>query len=129
MGVLCCQQWPLSCQSSGRPAIQSLEHVEIAAKHGVVCSTLTHRHQGIHAPRAAKAINQQKLSLPQEKELVQYIKSLTERGLPPTQEMIQNFASQIAHKHVGDGWVIRFINRLENPSYLQMDNWNGPCMP
>jgi hypothetical protein len=24
--------------------------------------------------------------------------------------MIQNFASQIAHKHVRDGWVIHFIN-------------------
>jgi hypothetical protein len=86
-------------------------YTKIAAKHGVVHSTLTCRHQGIHAPQAAKAINQQKLSPQQEKELVQYIESLTKRGLPPTQEMIQNFASQIAHEHVGDGWVTRFINR------------------
>jgi hypothetical protein len=90
---------------------EDFSYTKIAAKHGVVRSTLTRRHQGIHAPRAAKAINQQKLSPQHEKELVQHIESLTKRGLPPTQEMIRNYASQIAHEHVGDGWVTRFINR------------------
>jgi hypothetical protein len=84
--------------------------IEIAAKHSVVCFTLTYRYHGIHASWTAKAIKQQKLSPQQGKELVQYIKSLTERGLPPTQEMIQNFALQITHEHVGDGWVTCFIS-------------------
>jgi hypothetical protein len=49
---------------------KDFSYTEIAAKHGIVCSTLTCRHQNIYALQAAKAINQQKLSLQQEKELV-----------------------------------------------------------
>ncbi|KAF1978106.1 hypothetical protein BU23DRAFT_450977, partial [Bimuria novae-zelandiae CBS 107.79] len=36
------------------------------------------------------------LNQQQETELLQYIKQLTKRGLPPTRYMIQTFASQIA---------------------------------
>jgi ABC-type Zn uptake system ZnuABC Zn-binding protein ZnuA len=49
-------------------------------------------------PRQVKNSKQQKLSPQQEQELVQYIKELTEKCLPPTREMIRNFASTIA-KH------------------------------
>lgn len=28
---------------------------------------------------------------------------------PPTREMTRRFAVEIAHEHVGDGWVMRFI--------------------
>ncbi|KAF1975308.1 hypothetical protein BU23DRAFT_409832, partial [Bimuria novae-zelandiae CBS 107.79] len=54
---------------------------------------------------------QQKLTPQQEEELVQYIKRLTERHMPPTREMIQNFASTIAKEPVSESWVTRFINR------------------
>ncbi|KAF1972534.1 hypothetical protein BU23DRAFT_467418, partial [Bimuria novae-zelandiae CBS 107.79] len=42
--------------------------------------------------------------------LVEYIRELMARGLPPTRAMIQNFASNILKKHVREGWVSRFIN-------------------
>jgi hypothetical protein len=43
--------------------------------------------------------------------------------------MIQSFASQIAHKACWR-WLGNTLYQLpENPSYLQMDNWNGPCTP
>ncbi|KAF1943376.1 hypothetical protein EJ02DRAFT_486408 [Clathrospora elynae] len=50
----------------------------------------------------------------QEEELVLYIEDLTKRGLPPTQAMIQNFASTIAHKRVSLAWVLRFKARYHN---------------
>ncbi|KAF2622344.1 hypothetical protein BU25DRAFT_309911, partial [Macroventuria anomochaeta] len=55
-------------------------------------------------------IAQQKLTPHQEDELVKYIEELTARRLPPTREMIANFASSIATEPVSKSWVTRFIN-------------------
>ena len=71
-------------------AIESLEpgetpnYTKIAQEYGVVRSTLTRRHQRVSASRNTRAQNQQALHPQQEQELLQYIKRLTERGLPPT---------------------------------------------
>lgn len=53
----------------------------------------------------------QALSPPQELQLIQYIKELNKHGLPPTNEMIHNFASEIAGRSLGPTWVSRFISR------------------
>lgn len=90
---------------------EQLSYRKVAAKHGVDRSTLARRCKGIQAPMAAKAINQQKLSPQQELELVRYIEDLTKRGLPPTREMIRNFASHVAKERLSESWVTRFINR------------------
>ncbi|KAF1944585.1 hypothetical protein EJ02DRAFT_320411, partial [Clathrospora elynae] len=55
--------------------------------------------------------NRQLLNPQQESELVSYIEDLTSDGLPPTKAMVQNFASEIAQKRVGEGWVTRFVYR------------------
>ncbi|KAF1992797.1 hypothetical protein P154DRAFT_595223 [Amniculicola lignicola CBS 123094] len=46
-----------------------------------------------------------------ERELLSYIDVLTCRGLPPTRQMIRNFASEIAGKQAGKAWAERFIKR------------------
>ncbi|KAF1965991.1 hypothetical protein BU23DRAFT_487921, partial [Bimuria novae-zelandiae CBS 107.79] len=51
-------------------------------------STLSRRHQGITRSRADAQEQQRNLSYKQEVELLQYIKTLTERGLSPTRQMI-----------------------------------------
>ncbi|KAF2822357.1 hypothetical protein CC86DRAFT_448175 [Ophiobolus disseminans] len=56
-----------------------LVYQEYADTFGVYRNTLARRHQ--------------------EEELVLYIRDLTERELPPTRAIIQNFTSTIAHKH------------------------------
>ena len=38
-------------------------------------------------------------------------RTLTARHIPPTREMIANFASPIAQKPISESWVTRFINR------------------
>jgi hypothetical protein len=66
---------------------------KIAAKYNVDRVTLARRHQGSQAPRQAEGFNRRALNPQQERELVVYIEGLTKQGLPPTREMIQNFAS------------------------------------
>jgi hypothetical protein len=98
-------------------AIESLEpgeqfsYRQIAKDYGCDRTTLARRHQGVRASRRIKAENQQALHPQQEQELLRYIKRLTERGLPPTRPMIRRFASDIAKRELGKGWVNRYINR------------------
>ncbi|KAF1922610.1 uncharacterized protein M421DRAFT_77648, partial [Didymella exigua CBS 183.55] len=46
-----------------------------------------------------------KLDPQQEREPCTYIEELTKHHLPPTRQMIQNFAAEIAHKSISDTWV------------------------
>ena len=62
-------------------------------------------------PRAVADQQHRKLNNEQERELCAYIEELTERHLPPTRQMVKNFASELSHTSVGDTWVTDFINR------------------
>ena len=96
-------------------AIESLEpgeklrYRQIAKEYGCDRTTLARRHQGVRASRRTKAENQQALHPQQEQELLRYIRQLTDRGLPPTRAMIRRFASDIAKRELGKGWVDRYI--------------------
>jgi hypothetical protein len=98
-------------------AIESLEpgekliYAQIARKYGVKSTTLARRHKGVSTSLNTRFQNQQALHPQQEQELLQYIKQLNRRGLPPTRAMIRNFASQIARREVGVNWVDRFVKR------------------
>ena len=59
-------------------------YTDIAKKYSVVRSTLTQRHQGLHASRAIGGQKRQLLHPQQEQALIAYINRLTDRGLPPT---------------------------------------------
>jgi hypothetical protein len=95
----------------GQSEGEQLSYTKIAEKYNVSRHTLARRCKGIQAPIQAKNLNQQRLNPQQEQELIQHIERLTERGLPPTREMIKRFASGIAQDPVGKGWVTRFINK------------------
>ena len=90
---------------------EKLVYYKIADQYGVSRITLARRHKQIQTSREAKDLNQQKLNPQQERELVDYIERLTARYLPPTREMIANFASSIARERVSESWVTRFINK------------------
>jgi hypothetical protein len=85
-------------------AIESLEpgeqfsYRQIAKQYCCSRVALAKRYQGLSTSRATQAQNQQAIPLQQEQELLQYIKGLTRKGLPPTRAMIQNFASQMAKR-------------------------------
>ena len=84
---------------------------EVAEKYQVNRSTLGRRWRGVTTSREDGYLNQQALNQQQELELIRYITKLTERGLPPTREMIRNFSSEVAHQQLSESWVTRFINR------------------
>ncbi|KAF1966400.1 hypothetical protein BU23DRAFT_560210, partial [Bimuria novae-zelandiae CBS 107.79] len=58
----------------------------------VSVTTLRRRQQGSQQSRTTKDLNQRALSPQQEQALLQHIDKLTERRLPPTKEIIRNFA-------------------------------------
>jgi hypothetical protein len=82
----------------------------IVNQFGVNRVTLSQRHWGCQHPREAKEADQQCLSPQQEHDLVLYIEALSKRGLPPTREMIQNFASDVIKQRVSEAWVTRFLH-------------------
>jgi hypothetical protein len=73
--------------------------------------TLARRHKGQTQSYAAAAKARQLLNPQQELELVKYIERSAKRGLPPTREMVQNFASAVAKWEVSESWVTRFLHR------------------
>jgi len=90
---------------------ETLVYQKVADQFGVDRSTLARRHKGVQAHRETKDSNQQKFTQQQEEELVKYIEELTARHIPPTRDMIANFASAVAQKPVSESWVTRFINK------------------
>ena len=88
--------------------------VKIAEKHGVVRSTLTRKVQLSTRSHQEDAESRRNLNPQEEAELIKYIERLTEDHLPPTREMMQNFASDIAHKPVSESWVSRFLHRHDD---------------
>ncbi|KAF2621504.1 hypothetical protein BU25DRAFT_304057, partial [Macroventuria anomochaeta] len=84
-------------------------HQEVANQTGLLCSMLLRNDQGVTAPRAEADLQQHKLTLQQERELCEYIEVLTEHHLPPTRQMVQNFAAEMAHESVSDTWVSNFL--------------------
>jgi hypothetical protein len=77
---------------------------------GVDRTTLSRRHQGLQRPRDKEQRERQLHNPQQELELVRYIERCTKRGLPPTQEMVANFASAVAKWEVSESWVTRFLS-------------------
>ena len=73
--------------------------------------TLMRRHKG---ETEAYGLRRLSLYLEHEAELVRYIKTLTERRLPPTRTIVQQFASELAGKPVSESWVSRFLRRHPN---------------
>ncbi|KAF1363826.1 hypothetical protein EJ07DRAFT_172717 [Lizonia empirigonia] len=80
-------------------------YAQVAREYGVDRTTLSRRHQ---------------------QELVKYIETLSKRGLPPTREMIRNFASEIARKPVGKAWADRFIARHRDHLLLKWTSGKDP---
>ena len=84
---------------------------DIADNYGITRSTLSRQHRGVVASRDDADLANRKLSPQQERELCEYIEVLTERHLPPTRQMVQNFAIEMAQEWVSDSWVTRFLDR------------------
>jgi hypothetical protein len=90
---------------------EKFTYQQIADRYSVDRSTLSRRHRDVQRSMKEYAVTKQLLSPHQEEELVKYIIRLTKRSLPSTKEMIQSFARGIVKQPVGEGWVLRFVER------------------
>ena len=81
----------------------------VARTYGVNQSNLSKRYRGVTGSKEAQYNNQRLLSKEQSRELIKYINLLTERGLPPTNSMLANFAKDICGKEPGKNWASRWI--------------------
>ena len=103
--------------------IQDKPNISAVAKsHNINRSVLSRRYNGVATSTAVKYQKQQLLSPHQEQTLVRYINTLTERAMPPTVQMVNNFAFEIAQKEPGKNWSQGFCKRWKDTldsRYLQ----------
>jgi hypothetical protein len=86
-----------------------------AKKHRVNNVTLRHRFLGEQlSPTAAASLYRQRLSAVQEVALIDQINRLTDRGLPPTSQMVRNMAEEMIQSKVGKNWTGDFVRRHQD---------------
>jgi len=90
----------------------SINYAQTAREYGVDDTTLRRRHQGKQVSRHKAAFESKSLLTDvQEQVLLSHIKRLTERGIPPTPQMVRNFAEEIGKERPGKNWVYKFVKR------------------
>jgi hypothetical protein len=88
-----------------------IPYTKTAEKYGVVPTTLRRRYLAETKPCELKNLQQQLLTLEQEKELVKWIKQETQGHQPPARSLVASKASLLAGRDVGINWVHRFYSR------------------
>jgi Tc5 transposase DNA-binding domain len=87
----------------------------IARKHGLTPSTVIRRVQGKTVSREEfQSQVHQCLTNAQERVLINQINRLTERGIPPTSQMVRNFAEEMIGRAIGKNWVGEFCRRHQS---------------
>jgi Tc5 transposase DNA-binding domain len=102
-------------------AIDDLESQDVpkyrptANKYNINHTTLRRRYLGIQLSRAtANSEFRQRLTIAQEDVLIKHINDFTDRGLPPTVQIVKNLAEEILHDTVGKNWVGDFVRRKKD---------------
>jgi hypothetical protein len=87
----------------------------IAKKYKLTHTTLLRRAQGKTTSQAEfQSKVHQCLTNTQERLLIHQINRLTERGIPPTSQMVRNFAEEMIGRVVGKNWVSQFCQRHQS---------------
>jgi hypothetical protein len=77
--------------------------------------TLARRYRGeTESNQDATSYARQKLTNTQEKTLIKHINKLSDRGFPPTPQIVKNLAEEIAGVALGKNWVSRFCGRHQD---------------
>ena len=86
-----------------------------AKKHSVSRLTLTRRFKGETVLSAeAHSRHHKLLTNAQESVLIEHIRKLSDRGIHPTPQILENLVVEFVRKHIGKCWVYRFLERYEN---------------
>ena len=86
-----------------------------ARKFQVDRTTLQRRFTGVQQDRTTAHVeSHQCLSKAQEETLIGYINSLTDRSIPPTNQIVRNLAEELIKRPVHKTWVSDFIKRHQD---------------
>jgi hypothetical protein len=96
----------IELQSSSSPCVST-----VASKHGLARSTLWRRWKGITTDRSHVIEESRLLNDQQEQQLLQHIRDLCDRCLPPTPAIVAGIASQLGGRPPGHNWCSRFVER------------------
>jgi hypothetical protein len=89
-----------------------LNYAATARKWEIDRSTLSRRHRGeTGLNRDANSYARRQLTDVEEEVLIKHINKLSDRGLPPTPQIVKNIAEEIAYVELGPNWVSRFCRR------------------
>ena len=89
-----------------------VNYAATARKWKVEPTTLRRRFIGeTRSIQEANAESHQKLTSIQEEALIEHINKLTDRGIPPTPQIVKNIAEELAKSKLGPNWVSRFCKR------------------
>jgi transposase len=87
-------------------------YTEAAKKFGVNRTTVSRRHRGITTSRKQFISTFKKnLTDAQEEQLLEYLNALTQQGLPPTHQMLENLVVEILKEPIGENWTRNFVGR------------------
>jgi hypothetical protein len=102
---------------------ESPNYTEIAKIYNVNRSTLSKRHRGVTGSKRDANERNSLLSYQQQLDLVKYINTLSARGIPPTNAMVNNFAQEICGKVPSKNWCANFCKAHSN--VLESDYLEG----
>ena len=89
-----------------------INYAEIARKWKLTDTTLRRRFIGkTTSIQEANTESRQKLTSIQEEALIEHANKLTDRGIPPTPQILKNIAEEISKTKLGPNWVARFCKR------------------
>ena len=91
-----------------------------ARRHNVSRTTLRGRFYKTQISQAEAASKyHRRLTDSQEEVLIGHINRLTNKGMPPTTQMVRNFAEEIIQDHVGHSWTSDFVKRHQEQLHSQ----------
>ncbi|EED12682.1 pogo transposable element, putative [Talaromyces stipitatus ATCC 10500] len=90
----------------------------VARTYGVSQSGLYKRFHGVTGSKEEQYDKQRILTTTQSRALIKWINQLTERGLPPTNSMLANFAREISGKEPGKNWASRWLKAHSDKGFM-----------
>ena len=90
-------------------------YTRTAKKYKVDRTTLMRRHKrGTTSYSEARSIHQKLLTNAQEEVLLKHISNLSDRGMPPTPQILENLIVEIVQRPIGQCWIRRFCQRYKD---------------
>jgi hypothetical protein len=94
---------------------ETRNYSKVAKEYELERTTLAKRYKGQTVSKKVFLLeSRQCLTIAQEEALIEQINKLTDRHIPPTSQMVKNFAEEMIGREVGKNWTQGFIRRHDS---------------